>query len=178
MPGALVPDRLRERDRAGGDPRPGRRVETDGGRLLDELLMAPLDRAVARAENGDAARVPEELCLDMARPLEVPLAEHRAVAECRLRLALRGCERVVQLGRRANDAHASSASAGGCLDEERIADLGGRALRHGGDAGLARDALRCELVATEPERAGDGPTQVSPAAITASAKSPFSARKP
>ena len=98
--GALVADRLRERDGAGGDPRPGRRVEADGGRLLDELLMAPLDRAVARAENGDAAGVPEELRLDVARPLEVALAEHRAVAERRLRLALGRCERVVQLGRR------------------------------------------------------------------------------
>ena len=122
--------------------------------------------------------MPEELCLDVARPLEVPLAEDRAVAESRLGLALCRGERVLELAGRADDAHAAPASAGGCLDEERIPDLLGRALRNGGHAGLARDALRCELVATEPERGRRGPTQVSPAAITASAKSPFSARKP
>ena len=87
--GALVADRLRERDGAGGDPRPGGRVEADGGRFLDQLLVAALDRAVPRAENGDAARVAEQLRLDVARPLEIALAEHRAVAERRLGLALR-----------------------------------------------------------------------------------------
>ena len=152
--GALVADRLRERDGAGGDPRPGGRVEADRGRLLDQLLMAALDRAVPRAENGDAAGVSEQLRLDMARPLEIPLAEHRPVAEGRLGLALGRRERVVQLGRGANDAHPPAAASGGSLDDERIADLGGRALRHGRHACLARDPLRRELVAAEPERLG------------------------
>ena len=62
--------------------------------------MAPLDRAVALAENGDAAAVPEELRLDVARALEVTLAEHRAVAERGLRLAAGGRKRLVELGRR------------------------------------------------------------------------------
>ena len=116
--------------------------------------MPPLDRAVARAENGDAAGVPEQLRLDMARPLEVALAEHRAVAEGRLGLALGRRERVVELGGGANDPHPAAAASGGRLDDERVADLGGRALRHGRDACLARDPLRRELVAAEPERLG------------------------
>ena len=98
--------------------------------------------------------MPEQLRLDVAWALEIPLAEDRAVAERRLRLALGRRERVVQLGRRANDAHAPAAASGGCLDDERVADLGGRALRHGRHARLARDPLRRELVAAEPERLG------------------------
>ena len=116
--------------------------------------MTPLDRAVPGAENGDAAGVAEQLRLDVTRPLEIPLAEHRAVAERRLGLALGSRERVVELGRGANDAHAAPAASGGSLDDERVADLGGRALRHGRHAGLARDPLRRELVAAEPERLG------------------------
>ncbi len=46
------------------------------------------------------------------------------------------------------------AASGGSLDEQRVADLVSRALRQGGHARLARDPLRLELVAAEPERSG------------------------
>src|SRR4051794_22110094 len=108
--------------------------------------MAALDRAVTRAENCDFARVAEQLSLDVARPLQIPLAEDGAVAERCLRLPLRRGERFVELGRGAHDAHAAAAATGGSLDEERIADLVGRALRHGRDACLLRDPLRRKLV--------------------------------
>ena len=60
--------------------------------------MTALDRAVTGAENGDAAFVAEQLRLDVTRALEIPLAEHRAVAERCLSLALCSRECVLQLG--------------------------------------------------------------------------------
>ena len=61
-----------------------------GRRLLDHLLMAALQRAVALAEMDDiAVAVGEHLELDMARRADVFLDQHARVAEGRLRLALR-----------------------------------------------------------------------------------------
>jgi len=58
--------------------------------------VAALDRAVALAERRDVAvRVGEELDLDVARPLEVALAEDRVVAERRRCLAARRSARIV-----------------------------------------------------------------------------------
>ena len=60
------------------------------GRLLDELLVTALDRAVALAEMDDVAvRVGEHLHLDVARIVEVALDVHRGVGEVRLALAPR-----------------------------------------------------------------------------------------
>ncbi len=79
-----------------GDPRPrarGRAGAVRGreprrGRLLDQLLMAPLHRAVALAERDHlAGRVAEQLDLDMARRRDLALEVDRAVAERRGRLA-------------------------------------------------------------------------------------------
>ena len=86
-PRALVADRLRE---GAAPPRSSARprVEAGSGRLLDELLVPPLHRAVAVAEHRDAATMPENLGLDVTGPLEVALAEDGSVAERRLRLAL------------------------------------------------------------------------------------------
>ena len=65
-------------------------------RLLDELLMTPLQRAVARGDDDDAAvRVGEALRLDVPRGVQVPLDEALAPAEGRGRLAHGG---VVHLG--------------------------------------------------------------------------------
>ena len=93
-----VADRLREPD--GGVAhllaQPG--VERGGGRLLEHLLMAPLDRALALAERDHALAVAEELDLDVARPLDVALAEDSVVAEGRLGLPLRGLDRLLELG--------------------------------------------------------------------------------
>jgi hypothetical protein len=57
------------------------------GRLLDELLVAPLDRALALAEVHDAAvRVGQHLDLDVARLDHGSLEVDRRVAEGRTRL--------------------------------------------------------------------------------------------
>ena len=76
------------------------RVERGRGRLLDELLVAALDRALALAERQDAAVVvAEHLHLDVARGHDRLLEVEVAVAERRLRLGGGVRERGVQLRR-------------------------------------------------------------------------------
>src|SRR5205823_9998306 len=121
---ALVADRTREGDGRVAHPRAQLRVERGRRRLLEHLLVAALDRAVPLAERRDVAvPVGEELDLDVARPLEVALAEDGVVSERGGRLAPRGGDRLVELLRRAHDAHAAAASARCRLDEQRKADL-------------------------------------------------------
>ena len=150
---ALVADRAREGDRRVAHPRAQLGIERGGGRLLEHLLVAPLDRAVALAECDDVAvLVGEQLDLDVARPLEEALAEDGVVAERRGRLAPRRRERLVELLRRAHDAHAAPAAARRRLHEQREADLLRRPARQDGDAGRARRLLRGELVAAGSQR--------------------------
>ena len=97
------------------------------GRLLDQLLVAALDRAVALAELDDVAvRVAEDLDLDVARVGEVALQVDRAVAEEALPLAARGVERAAARPR-GRDAEADPAAAAGGLHRDRVADLRGHA---------------------------------------------------
>src|SRR5579862_2738472 len=110
--GALVADRARERDCRVAHPCPQLRVERRRRRLLEHFLMTPLDRAVALTECDDVAvLVGEQLNLDVARALEETLAEDGIVAERSGRLAPRRLERLVQLLRRAHDAHAATTAA-------------------------------------------------------------------
>ncbi len=150
--GVPVADRLRERDGAGRDLRPGARIEPGSGGFLEQFLVPPLDRAVARAEDGDPAAVAEQLGFDMARTFEVSLAIHRGIAERSLRLASGGGKSFPELGGAANHAHPAAAAAGRGLDHDREADLLGRALGQRRYTGLPRDPRRCELVAAEPKR--------------------------
>src|SRR5436305_12806689 len=67
-----VADRARQRDRL--RPHRGARhgIDKRARRLLDDLLVAPLDRAFALAQmHNVAVRVAEHLYLDMARLLDV-----------------------------------------------------------------------------------------------------------
>ncbi len=155
MPALSVADRLREGRRR--RPRSAaRRVD----RARERGTPRPASGGAAGSSSRAAPRTvtppawPEELGLDMARTLEVALAEHGGVAERRLRLAPSGGKSLVELARGANDAHPAAAAAGGGLDHEREADLVRRALGKRRHAGLARDPLRCELVAAEPKRLG------------------------
>ena len=84
------------------------------GRLLDDLLMPTLQRAVALEEMHDVAvRVREHLDLDMARRGDILLDQHAVVAERGLRLALarRPARRRNPSGR-VDAAHALAAAAG------------------------------------------------------------------
>src|SRR6185312_2673968 len=88
--GAVVADRLGERDRLLAHLLAGRRIEERRWRLLDDLLIAALDRAFALAEMDDVAvLVAEHLDLDMARIDDEFLDEHAVVAERGLRLRAR-----------------------------------------------------------------------------------------
>src|SRR3954452_17147219 len=93
-----VADGSGEADRGLGHLRSQLRVERRRRRLLEHLLVPPLNRALALGEGEDPpARVREPLDLDMAGPLEVPVEVDAVVAEAGFVLASRGGERVVQV---------------------------------------------------------------------------------
>ena len=178
--GAHVADRARERHRRVADRRAQLGIEGGGGRLLEHLLVAPLHRAVPLAEREHGpVRVREQLDLDVARPLEIALAEDRAVAERGLRLAGGGRERLFQrrpaprttrIPRPPPPAAALTTSGKPSSAASPVGTTGTP----------ASPAIRFAASLSPPSRSasGGGPTHVSPAAPTASAKSAFSARKP
>ena len=142
--------------------------------------MAALDRALALAERDDVAvRVGEQLDLDVARPLDVALAEDAVVAERGLRLAPRRLERLVELGRRARTTRIPRPP-----PPAAALTTSGKPISSGSPLGTtgtpASRAIRFASSLSPPSRSasGGGPTQTSPAASTASAKSALSARKP
>ena len=128
--GALVVDRLGQRHRLLAHGAPRLLVEERRRRLLDDLLVAALDRAFALAEiDRVAMRVGQHLDLDMARVDDEFLDEHAVVAERALGLRSGALEAVAQLGFVPGDAHALAAAAGRGLDHHGIADLGRRSFR-------------------------------------------------
>ncbi len=158
-------DRRRQRGRA--HPLAEIRRDRWRRRFLDDLLVAPLRRAVALAEmDPTPGRVEEDLHLDVARALEKALQDEPIVAEGPMRLAARAGQRLVQVGWVADDAHALPAATGRGLHEERVADappLGGeggvlllRAVvaRDGRDAVGGRAAAGLRLVAHGRDRVG------------------------
>ena len=89
-------------------------------RLFDDLLVAPLDRAFAFADGPHGAVfVGEHLDLDVVAGGQVALAEHRRVAERRLRLAAGRGDLCRELGQFADHPHAAAAAAGRRLDQHR-----------------------------------------------------------
>ena len=143
-------------------------------RLLDELLVATLERAVAGRDDDDVAvLVGEALGLDVARPVEEALDEALAAAEGRDGLADR---RVVQLGdllHRARHLETAAAAAVCRLDRDREAVLlregddlvravdGVGGAGHEGRAGPQCDVAGLDLVAkgVDGRRAGADPGQ-------------------
>ncbi len=138
-------------------------LEHGAGRLLDHLLVAPLDRAVALVEVQDVALLVGE-DLDLHVPgLDDELFEiDVAVAEGGLGLGLGRIERRPQADVVVDDPHAAAAAAGDGLDDDRVADLVGELHRLGlvgdgafgarddGDLGLAGDLAGLDLVAQQP----------------------------
>ena len=97
VPAFEVADRFRGAHGRRAHLRAQRRRQRDRRRLLDDLLMAPLDRALALAEmNRRAVRVGEDLKLDVPRVAQIALEQHRVVAEGRERFALRALERFAE----------------------------------------------------------------------------------
>src|SRR6202043_1420435 len=96
-------------------------------RLLDQLLMPALDRALALAQVDHlAVEVAEDLELDVPGLDEVLLEIDPAVAERLLRFLAGGRELALDLALGRDDAHAAAAAAGRRLEDDRIADLGGQ----------------------------------------------------
>ena len=94
------------------------------GRLLDQLLVPALQRAVAGGDHDDVAvLVGEALGLDVARLVEELLDEALAAAERRHRLADRRLEGVGDLAHLARDLEAAAAAAERRLDRDRQAVL-------------------------------------------------------
>ena len=146
--------------RVGSDGRDRIRIYRPGGRVLDDLLVAALQRAVTLAQMHDVSvLVREDLHFDVLRLDEELLDEDVLVSESLSRLVLNHLELAADVLVGVAASHAASAAAGGSLQDDRIAvfvrDLNGlvRALQRLGRAGNDRDAagdrggLRRQLIA-------------------------------
>jgi hypothetical protein len=168
-------------------PRAGRLVEERRRGLLDDLLVAALDRAFALAEIDDVAvLVAQHLDLDVARIGDELLDEDAVVAEGGAASTCAG-EALAPPRRRRGDAHALAAAAGRGLDHHRVADLvgdgtacsGPRSPRKPGTVetrGAAR-LLGLDLVAHGRDGRGFGPMKAMPSA-SACGEASRSDRKP
>ncbi len=147
--GTHVPDGRREGERRVAQPGAQGGIDAGRRRLLEHLLVPPLDRAVALAEmDAVPLRIEEDLDLDVAAAFDQPLEDEPVVAEGRGRLPPSGREGIGQRGGVADRAHALAATAGRRLHEQRITDRrGGRDERGVGLVGVVvagedRDAER------------------------------------
>ncbi len=140
-------------------------VEERRRSLLDQLLVAPLQRAVPVAQHQDlAVGVGHDLRLDVARPVQELLDEAFAAPERRRRLAHGGFVELGDLVYAPGDLQAPAAAAEGRLDGDRQPVglgkgqcLGGRAHRSRRPldqrgAGRLGDAPRRHLVAQGIDR--------------------------
>jgi len=161
-----------QRQGALADRRSGGGADAGRGSLLDHLLVASLDRALALAQVHDVAeRIAENLNLDVAAVLDVGLDKHRAVTERRGGLARRRLDRLREVGLAAHHPHAPAAAAGGGLDQRRHVNIVGHLLgRHLDDrrrrhAGLDRRPLGGHLVAQQGDLFGRRPHPDQPGGL-------------
>ena len=124
--GAAVADSARGVGRDLADPLAQRGIDDPRrcGRLLDQLLVASLDRAVPLAEVNDATvGVGEHLDFDVARIGHVALEVDGRVTEELLTLANRPLEGGFELGLTERHSEALTAAAAGGLDGDGPADF-------------------------------------------------------
>ena len=119
---ARVADRLTGGDRGGAERGPQVIAHGRGRGLLDDLLVAALDRAfpLEQVHHG-AAAVPDDLHLDVPRVGDVPLGEHRTVPERGRGLPAGGSDRAGQVGQVPHQPHAPATAAERRLDQQRQA---------------------------------------------------------
>jgi hypothetical protein len=126
-PGVLVTDR-------GGEPHGGitqaralRRGKAGGGRFFDDLLIAPLNGAVAFIADGHdiPAPVAENLHFDVPGVLHEFLEEHAGVAEIILRQPADCAESGDELRWLPDERHADPAAASGAFQHNRITNTCG-----------------------------------------------------
>ena len=164
--------------------------QVGGGRLLEQLLVAALHGAVAVAEDGDGAVVVgEDLHLDVARAGDVTLEEHLAPPERGGRLAARGGQGAGQLVGARDDPHPAAPAAVRGLDQQREADPRGgvpgppasTASSVPSSTGTAHSRASARARTLSPMAAttsAGGPTNTSPASVTARANPASSASRP
>ena len=174
-------------DRRGGLARrlvqrtPGLLGQVRARRLLDDLLVAALDRAVALAEDEDAVAVTEHLHLDVAAVLDVRLDEDGAVAEGRRASA---SAVAISAGRsarvRTTRMPRPPPPADALTSRGRSFSVADSAvwLVSTGTPAFSISFLDSILEPICSIDSGAGPTQVRPAAMTERANSAFSERKP
>ena len=139
---AAVGHCLSGRDSGGTHPLAQIGVDRDRRRLLDQLLVPPLDGALALAEVDRPPIVGQHLDLDVSRALDEFFEVDRGVAEGLERLAGRALERAGKLLGRPHHPHSLPSTARHRLD-------------HYGIAHLARQAERGAEVVDGRARAGD-----------------------
>ena len=123
--GGAVPHRCAQRDRRAGERGARCVVETGRGRLLDHLLVAPLDRAVTLAERDHlAAAVAEDLHLDVPGGDHEAFDEAPAVAEVTGREPGDGVEGLRERVFGVAAAHADAAAPGATLEHHGVPDDG------------------------------------------------------
>jgi hypothetical protein len=164
--GAGVVDGLGELHRVAAERLAQLVTDVRGGRDLDDLLVPPLDGAVALVQvQRRALGVGEDLHLDVPGPAHRLLDERSRVAERALGLAHGRGHQLAQLRRVVDPPHAPPATTRDGLDEDREADLlrPGQQLvevgrRRGGlqrgDAGRPGRLQRAHLVAGELQHVG------------------------
>ncbi len=102
---------------------PDLRIDREGGRDFDDLLMAALQGAVTLEEMDQVAEtVAEELPLDVAGARNVFFQEDIRDAECGLGLPTRLFQSLVELLGRRCDAHAAAAAAHRRFHNHRVAE--------------------------------------------------------
>ena len=111
-PGVHVAGRRDRADRRGAHRRARLRGQGGRWRLLHDLLMPALDRALALAQvDGVAVLVADDLDLDVPRPANVALEVDSRVAERRSRSLVAALHRGHELVLRLDDLHADAAAA-------------------------------------------------------------------
>ncbi|GDY65416.1 hypothetical protein SAV14893_048090 [Streptomyces avermitilis] len=153
----------------------GRLVEEHAGRLLDDLLVAALERALALAQvHHVAVAVRQDLDLDVPGAVHPTLHEERVVAEGGAGLAAGGGDLVGEQPLVAHQPHALAAAARAGLQEYGHADLPCRVDQLGvrqaaaRGAGDHRDAdrlhrlLGADLVAHQGDRVRGRPDEHEP----------------
>ena len=138
-----------------------------GAGLLDDLLVAALDGAVAHARGPDVAvAVGDDLDLDVASIGDEPFEEDDGVAERALGLTLGTFEGQFEFVLVEDLADTAAAAAGAGLDDQRVADRrcvtpgvgagfdGSAGPRCDGNADLLGEDLGLDLVAEQAHRVG------------------------
>ena len=162
-----------------------------GRRLLDQLLVPPLQRAVpGRDDHDGAVRVGQALGLHVPRPVQVPLDEalavterHGGLADRRLVLLRDLLEVRATLRPRPPPPNAALIATGSPYSRAKAVTSSGPLTgpsvpgASGAPTRLAI-SLAFTLSPSATIAAGGGPIQVKPASMTALAKPAFSARKP